>query len=321
MNAGYLIRRVLGLVPALASVLVITFIIVHAIPGDPAQQLAGEGADPARIAQIRHQYGFDQPLPTQFVDYVGKVLHGNLGVSTTYGLPVTAVIAQRIGPTLLLTGSALAVSTLLAVALGVISARRPFGRVDTSINGISLVAYAIPAFWLAQIAILILALRLNIFPLGGYSDARHMYTGVQLVIDVAYHLVLPAAVLAASELALLTRVTRTGLLREMSQDYIRTARSKGASEWQLLTRHALRNAMLPVVTVIGSRIGTLLSGAVVIEAAFGWPGLGSVLVAAADNSDREMMLGLVLVLSAGVLVANLVTDLLYGWIDPRVRAH
>lgn len=321
MSAAYLIRRVLGLVPALASVLVITFIIVHAIPGDPAQQLAGEGADPARIAQIRHQYGFDQPLPTQFVDYAGKVLHGNLGVSTTYGLPVTTVIGQRIGPTLLLTGSALAVSTLLAVVLGVVSARRPFGRVDESINGVSLIAYAIPAFWLAQIAILILALRLNIFPLGGYSDARHMYTGVQLVLDVAYHLVLPAAVLGASELALLTRVTRTGLLREMSQDYIRTARSKGASEWQLLTRHALRNAMLPVVTVIGSRIGTLLSGAVVIEAAFGWPGLGSVLVAAADNSDREMMLGLVLVVSAGVLVANLVTDLLYGWIDPRVRAH
>lgn len=321
MSAAYLIRRLLGLVPALASVLVITFIIVHAIPGDPAQQLAGEGADPARIAQIRHQYGFDQPLPTQFVDYAGKVLHGNLGVSTTYGLPVTAVIGQRIGPTLLLTGSALAVSTLLAVVLGIVSARRPFGRVDESINGASLIAYAIPAFWLAQIAILILALRLNIFPLGGYSDARHVYSGFQLVIDVAYHLVLPAAVLAASELALLTRVTRTGLLREMGQDYIRTARSKGASEWQLLTRHALRNAMLPVVTVIGSRIGTLLSGAVVIEAAFGWPGLGSVLVAAADNSDREMMLGLVLVVSAGVLVANLVTDLLYGWIDPRVRAH
>ena len=321
MSAAYLIRRVLGLVPALASVLVITFIIVHAIPGDPAQQLAGEGADPARVAQIRHQYGFDQPLPTQFVDYVGKVLHGNLGVSTTYGLPVTEVIGQRVGPTLLLTGSALAASTLLALVLGVVSARRPFGRLDASISGAALIAYAIPAFWLAQIAILIFALRLNIFPLGGYTDARHVYTGVQLVIDVAYHLVLPACVLAASELALLTRVTRTGLLRELGQDYIRTARSKGVSEWQLLTRHALRNAMLPVVTVVGTRIGTLLSGAVVIEAAFGWPGLGSVLVAAADNSDREMMLGLVLVVSAGVLVANLVTDLLYGWIDPRVRAR
>jgi peptide/nickel transport system permease protein len=321
MSISYLVRRVLSLIPALFSVLVITFIIVHAIPGDPAQALAGEGADPARVAEIRHQYGFDHPLLTQFVDYVGNVAHGNLGVSTTYGLPVSTVIQQRIGPTLLLTGSALAVSTLLALGLGILSARRPFGPLDTSIGGISLIAYAVPAFWLAQIAILILALRLNVFPLGGYSDARHMYTGLQLVIDVAYHLVLPAAVLAASELALLTRVTRTGLLREMGQDYIRTARAKGASEAALLLRHALRNAMLPVVTVIGSRIGTLLSGAVVIEAAFGWPGLGSVLVAAADNSDREMMLGLVLVVAAGVLVTNLVTDLLYGWIDPRVRAH
>jgi len=321
MSIAFLVRRVLGLIPALASVLVITFIIVHAIPGDPAQALAGEGADPARVAQVRHQYGFDQPLPVQFVDYVGKVLHGDLGVSTTYGLPVTTVIQQRIGPTLLLTGSALAVSTVFAMILGIVATRRPFGRVDAAINGFSLIAYAIPAFWLAQIAILIFALQLNIFPLGGYSDARHMYTGLQLVIDVAYHLVLPACVLAASELALLTRVTRAGLLRELGQDYIRTARAKGASEGQLLTHHALRNALLPVVTVIGSRIGTLLSGAVVIEAAFGWPGLGSVLVAAADNSDRQMMLGLVLVVAAGVLVANLVTDLLYGWIDPRVRVR
>ena len=319
MSASYVVRRVLGLLPALFSVLVITFIIVHAIPGDPAQSLAGEGADPARIAEIRHQYGFDQPLPTQFADYVGKVLHGNLGVSTTYGLPVTAVIGQRLGPTLLLTGTALAVSTVFAMVLGVLSARRPFAKVDASVNGLSLIAYAIPAFWLAQIAILFLALELNVFPLGGYSDARHQYSGPQLVIDVAYHLVLPAAVLAASELALLTRVTRTGLLRELGQDYVRTARAEGASERQVLWRHALRNAMLPIVTVIGSRIGTLISGAVVIEAAFGWPGLGSVLVQAANNSDREMMLGLVLVIAFGVLVANLATDLLYGWIDPRVR--
>lgn len=321
MSASYVIRRLLGMIPALFSVLVITFIIVHAIPGDPAQALAGEGADPARVAQIRHQYGFDQPLPAQFVDYAGKVVHGDLGVSTTYGLPVTTVIQQRLGPTLLLTGSALAFSAVFALLLGTLAARRPFGKLDAAINGVSLLAYAIPAFWLAQIAILIFALHLNVFPLGGYSDARHQYTGLQQVIDVAYHLVLPASVLAASELALLTRVSRTGLLRELGQDYARTARAKGASERQLLTHHAMRNAMLPVVTVIGSRIGTLIAGAVVIEAAFGWPGLGSVLVAAADNSDRQLMLGLVLVIAFGVLLANLITDLLYGWIDPRVRGH
>lgn len=319
MSASYVFRRVVGLLPALFSVLVITFIIVHAIPGDPAQALAGEGADPARVAEIRHQYGFDQPLPAQFVDYVGKVLHGDLGVSTTYGLPVSTVIAQRLGPTLLLTGSAVAFSAVFALLLGTLAARRPFGRLDTAINGVSLLAYAVPAFWLAQIAILIFALQLHIFPLGGYSDARHRYSGFQLVVDVAYHLILPAAVLAASELALLTRVSRTGLLRELGQDYCRTARAKGASERQLLTHHALRNAMLPIITVIGSRLGTLLAGAVVIEAAFGWPGLGSVLVAAADNSDRQLMLGLVLVIAFGVLIANLLTDLLYGWIDPRVR--
>jgi len=321
VSARFLARRLLGVIPTLLSVFVLTFALVHALPGDPAQTLAGEGADPARVEELRQQYGFDRPLPAQFVTYVSKVSRGELGVSTAFGKPVTNVIAERIGPTLLLTITALAFSTVVGLLLGILAARRPFGRVDFMMTAGSLAGYAIPAFWLAQLSILAFALRLKVFPLGGYENVRHPYTGLDHAADVAYHLILPALVLAVSEVALLARVTRTGLLQEMGRDYIRTARAKGVPEDQVLAHHALRSALLPVVTIVGTRIGFLVSGAVVIEAVYNWPGLGSVLVAAAASSDREMMLGLVLVVAFGVIVANLVTDIVYGFIDPRVRVR
>ena len=312
-------RRLLGVIPTLLSVFVLTFALVHALPGDPAQTLAGEGADPARVEEIRRQYGFDRPLPAQFVTYVSKVSQAELGVSTAFGKPVTEVIAERIGPTLLLTSTALAFSTVVGLLLGIVAARRPFGRLDFAVSAASLTGYAVPAFWLGQLSVLVFALRFKVFPLGSYENARQTYTGLDHAADVAYHLMLPALVLAVSEVALLARVTRTGLLQEMGKDYIRTARAKGVPEDQVLAHHALRSALLPVVTIVGTRIGFLVSGAVVIESVFSWPGLGSVLVVAAANSDREMMLGLVLVVSFAIILANLVTDIVYGFIDPRVR--
>jgi len=184
---------------------------------------------------------------------------------------------------------------------------------------LALVGYAVPAFWLGQIAILTVALRTGWFPLQGLTDARAQYTGWAHVVDVLHHLVLPALVLAISEVALITRVARTGLLQELGRDYVRTARAKGAPEPTVLTRHALPNALLPVVTIIGSRVGFLFSGAVVIETVFSWPGLGSLIVASSQTNDRPVLLGLVLLVSFSVVAANLVTDLVYGWIDPRIR--
>ena len=312
-------RRVLGIIPALLGVLVVTFVIVHAVPGDPAQLLAGEGATPERVVEIRLDLGLDRPLPEQFTAYVSRVVRGDLGFSTSQGRPVTTIIGERVGPTLLLSGTALCISTLLGLLVGLVAARRPLGRFDVSVSAASLVGYAVPAFWLAQMAVLLFAVQLGLFPLLGYSDIRKELGGLDHLVDVAFHLTLPALVLAMSEVALLSRVTRTGLLQELGRDYVRTARAKGLAEEQVVQRHALRNALLPVVTVLGTRVGFLVSGAVVIEAVFSWPGLGSVIVTAAQQADRVTMLGLVLVVAFGVILANLVTDILYGWVDPRVR--
>jgi len=319
VSLRYVGRRLLGILPALFGVLVVTFVIVHAVPGDPAQLLAGEGATPERVAEIRQDLGLDRPLPEQFATYVARVARGDLGFSTSQGRPVTTIIGERVGPTLLLSGTALCISTLLGLLVGLVAARRPLGRFDVSVSAASLVGYAVPAFWLAQMAVLLFAVQLGLFPLLGYSDIRKDLGGLDHLIDVAFHLTLPALVLAMSEVALLSRVTRTGLLQELGRDYVRTARAKGLAEEQVVQRHALRNALLPVVTVLGTRVGFLVSGAVVIEAVFSWPGLGSVIVTAAQQADRVTMLGLVLVVAFGVILANLVTDILYGWVDPRVR--
>ncbi|MDQ1422347.1 MAG: peptide/nickel transport system permease protein [Acidimicrobiaceae bacterium] len=303
------------------GVLLVTFALVHAVPGDPALLLAGEGASAARVQEVRHQLGSDRPLARQFITYVTKVAHGDLGDSTSLGQPVTTVLAQRVRPTLLLGGTALLISIVGGLFLGLTAARRPFGATDHVVSTVSLVGYATPAFWLAQIAALVLSVHLGWVPLLGYTDARHHFTGFNHLSDIAYHLALPATVLAISEMALLTRVTRSGLVQEAGRDYVRTAKAKGLPDDRILSHHVMRNALLPVVTVIGTRVGFLFSGAVVIETVFSWPGLGSVITSAARDGDREMMIGLVLLVSLCVILANLVTDVMYGWIDPRVRDH
>lgn len=319
MNGRYVLRRLLQAVPSLAGILVVTFAVIHLAPGDPVHALAGEGADPARLAELRAQYGLDRSLPEQFLAYAGNVLTGDLGDSLTHSAPVTDVIRERLWPTLLLLGGALVFASAAGVLLGILAARRPFGPVDFAVSVVTLAGYAIPGFWLAQLAILFFALELGLFPLGGISDARVDYRGLAHVRDVAYHMILPAAVLAASELALLTRLTRTGLLDQMGKDYARTARAKGLASGTVLSRHALPNALLPVVTIIGARVGFLFSGAVVIENVFAWPGLGTLIVNAAQTADRPLMLGMVFLVAVSVILANLVTDLTYAWIDPRIR--
>jgi len=314
----YFARRVVGTLPPLFGVLLLTFLIVHAVPGDPALLLAGEEASVERVQEVRRDLGLDRPLPQQFVSYVGRVTRGDLGTSFSQSKPVTAVIGERIGPTLLLSGTAMFISTTLGLVLGSAAARRPNGRFDLVVNTASLVGYAIPTFWLAQMAVLLLSVRLGLFPILGYTDARRQLTGIDHAADIAYHLILPATVLAVSEIALLTRVVRTGVLQQSGREYVRTARAKGLTE-ERVSSHARRNALLPVVTLIGARVGFLVSGAVVLEAVFSWPGLGTVITTAAQQADRNTMIGLVLVIAVSVILANLVTDLLYGWIDPRVR--
>ncbi len=321
VHLWFVARRILAVIPTMFGVLLVTFALVQAVPGDAAILLAGEGASPERLQEIRRELGTDRPVPQQFATYVGKVARGDLGDSTSLGKPVTTVLLERLGPTLLLGGTALIISTVMGLLLGSVAARRPFGRTDLAVTSVSLITYAIPAFWLAQIAAIVFAVRLGLVPLLGYSDVRQNLTGLEHLADVAYHLVLPATVLAISEMALLTRVTRSGLLQESGRDYARTARAKGVSEERILSHHVMRNALLPVVTVIGSRVGFLFSSVVVIEAVFSWPGLGSLITSAARESDRETMIGLVLMISFIVILANAVTDVVYGWIDPRIGSR
>jgi peptide/nickel transport system permease protein len=319
MTWRYVVRRLLQVLPAVASILVVTFAIVHLAPGDPVVAVAGESGDQAYYDFMRAKFGLDRPLPVQFVTYSRDVLRGDLGVSYVQGERVSTLIAERIPATLLLMGSALVVSTLGGIALGALAARRPFGPFDLSVSTIALIGYALPVFWMAQLAMLTIAFRTGWFPIQGMTTARASYTGLAHLADVGRHLALPALVLAASEIALVTRIARTGILTEMGQDYVRAAQAKGQSTSGALVHHALRNALLPIVTVVGSRIGFLFSGAVLVETVFGWPGLGRLVLSAAQTRDHPVLLGMVLLVAFSLVLSNLVTDLLYARVDPRIR--
>jgi peptide/nickel transport system permease protein len=311
-------RRLGQAVPAVAGILVLTFLLIHLAPGDPVVALGGEHGDAGHYAFIRAKFGLDRPLPEQLAVYARNVLAGDLGTSFAHGQGVVAVIAARLPATLLLMGVALAVSTLVGVALGVAAARRADRAGDLALRGLATLGHATPPFWLAQIAVLGLAIGAGWFPVQGMTDARRVSSGLAHALDVARHLVLPAAVLAAGEIALTVRLVRTGLLEALAADYVRTARAKGLPEVRV-TRHALKNALLPVVTAIGNRIGLLCAGAVLVEAVFAWPGIGQLLLASLLSRDYPVLLGIFLLVSIAVVLANLVTDLAYAWLDPRIR--
>jgi peptide/nickel transport system permease protein len=315
----YLVRRLLQVVPTVLGIVTLTFLLVHLSPGDPALEFAGQGADQAQIDAARSYLGLDRSLPRQYLTYAGRVLHGDLGTSFAQRRPVTEVIALRLPATILLTSTALALSTVGGLALGLLAARRPGSLVDGGINTVALVAYSLPSFWVAQVVVLVVALKAGLLPAGGMNTARAGYTGLSATVDTARHLVLPALVLSLSEIALLARVTRSGLLMQSGKDYLRAARAKGLSKKQTLLRHAFPNALLPVITVVGGRVGFLVSGAVLVETVFAWPGLGRLIVDAGQSGDHPVILGMVLLISFAVIVVNLVTDLVYAWVDPRIR--
>jgi peptide/nickel transport system permease protein len=319
MNRRYVIRRLLQVLPAVASILVVTFAVVHAAPGDPVVAVAGESGNEEYYAFMRQKFGLDKPVVEQFFTYSTNVLRGDLGTSFVQGQNVTDLIAERVPATLLLMGSALLISTVGGVVLGALAARRPFGPFDLSVSTGALIGYALPSFWLAQLAMLTIAFRTGWFPIQGMTDARADYVGMAHYLDVARHLALPSFVLAASEVALITRIARTGILAEMDSDYITVAQAKGLSPTGALIHHALRNALLPVVTVVGTRIGFLFSGAVLVETVFGWPGLGRLVLSAAQTRDHPLLLGMVLLVAFSLVLSNLITDLLYARVDPRIR--
>lgn len=319
MTRRYVVRRLLQLAPTTATILLVGFLLVHLAPGDPVLALAGENGDAEYYAFVREKFGLDEPLPTQLATYAANVLRGDLGTSYVQGRPVVDVIVERLPATLLLTGSAVVLSTVVGLGIGVFTATRRRRWPDVSVTVATLALYAAPVFLLGQLAILLLGLRLGWFPVQGMSDARTSATGFAHVVDVAHHLALPALALASQELAAVARLSRVGLRDELERDHIRTARAKGVTETSVLLKHGLRRAMLPVVTVLGGRVGHLVAGAVVVEVVFGWPGLGRLLVTAMQTRDAPIVLGVFLLVAVTVVVANLLTDLVYAWLDPRVR--
>jgi peptide/nickel transport system permease protein len=314
----YLLRRLAQLLPTVAGLLVLNFCIIHLAPGDPVIALGGEHGDVPYYAFLRNRFGLDRPLPEQLLTYVANVLRGDLGTSFVHGRSVASVIAERLPATLLLVSTALVLSSVAGVGLGTLAARYRRSPVDVALNTAALLGYATPSFWLGQIALLALAVGTGLVPVQGMTDARNPQTGLAYLVDVLHHLALPAIVLAVNELALTTRLVRTGLLEALGADYVRAARAKGLPE-ALVIRHALRNAMLPVITVIGSRAGMFLSGAVLVEVVFAWPGLGRLLLSSLLSRDYPVLLGMFLVISVGVILANLITDLAYARLDPRIR--
>jgi peptide/nickel transport system permease protein len=293
------------MVPVVWLVVSLVFLLIHIVPGDPIAQMLGEGAATADIQAARHAYGLDMPLGAQYLNYWKGVVHGNLGQSIRFSQPVTTLILQRYPFTLRLTFASLAVALLLAIPAGVRSARRRDRWDDRLISAVSLLGLSFPNFALGPILILFFAIYLGVLPVSGA--------------DTWMHLILPAVTLGAALAAILTRMVRTAMLEELGQDYIRTARAKGLPERHVVYRHALRNALIPVLTVVGLQFGALLAGAIVTETIFSWPGLGRLTIQSISNRDYAVVQGCILAIGLTYVAVNFLTDLAYSFANPRIR--
>jgi ABC-type dipeptide/oligopeptide/nickel transport system permease component len=316
--ALYLARRAVWAVVISVVAVIMTFLLIHLAPGDPIGILAGDRSTAEYQQQLRQQLGLDQPLTVQLVRYLERLARRDLGYSFTYQAPVAEVIASRVPPTLLLMGTSLVIATVLGVWIGVQTAvgKRSVGW--NLVTVLSLVGYSMPAFWLGQVLILTLGVWAGWFPILGMTG-KIGATGLERIRDVAWHLVLPATTLIVIEIALISRLTRASMLEALDQDFVVAARGKGLGRRRIVYGHALRNALLPVVTVLGLELGWIVAGFVVIETAFSWPGLGRLTFEAINARDYPVITGLFIVVTFSVVLANLLTDLVYVLIDPRIR--
>lgn len=315
----YLLRRLLQLIPMLVGLITLIFFLIHLAPGGPVVALSGEFSTAEYQRQLEARYGLDRPIHQRYLRYVAAVISGDLGTSYYFKEPALAVVLERLPATLLLVIPSLLFSSVIGIWLGAVSAQRRRSVHDLGIITAALTSYSIPIFWLAQLLLLLFAVQLNWFPVQGMRDMRANYSGMWLWLDVAHHLALPVLAMTLHQLALTVILTRAGIHNELQQDYIRTARSKGLPDPRVMRYHALRNALLPVVTVIGGRIGFLFAGAVLTETVFAWPGLGRLVVSSSINRDYPVILALFFCISLAVLLANLITDITYALLDPRIR--
>jgi len=308
----YIMRRLL-LLPVIAlGVSILVFLVLHLVPGNPAQVIAGPDAPPATVKQIEHELGLDRPLPEQYWNYLNRVLHGDLGRSLRSKRPVTSDIRDALPNTLVLAALAAVVTPLLAIPLGMLAATRQGTPADTAVTFFSTIGITMPVFAVGLLLIFFFGIRLGWLPISGIGDTLWSPDGLK-------HAILPAITLSLGSIAVVTRLSRSALLEVLNQDYIRTARAKGLREGSVILRHGFKNALLPVITVYGLQIGGLLSGAVVTETVFAWPGIGRLALSAIQGRDFPVVQGVLLVVAAVFVLVNLLVDLLYALVDPRIH--
>ena len=310
---AYLSRRFAGMVVVMLMVAAIVFVIARVVPGDPAAVMLGSNATPADVAALRAQLGLDRPLPMQFVLYIRDILSFNLGNSIFLNRPVVDAMLDRAELTSWLTGMSIAIAVVIGVPVGVLAAVRRGTLLDQVVTAVSMLAASLPSFWVGLTLIEYLAVRLGWFPVAGYGNP-----GAGLG-ERLHHLVLPAIALGLPNSALIIRFTRTSMLDVLHEDYVRTARAKGLGPGAVIIKHAFRNALIPVLTVIGLTIATLIGGAIVTETVFGLPGVGNLIVSAVLRRDYPVIQGALLIISGLYVLINMAVDLLYAVVDPRVR--
>ncbi len=322
-TAAYIARRLFYGLVLMFFVVVLNFVLIRLAPGDPAEVIAGEmgGITQEMLADIRATYGLDKPIATQLAIYLGQIARGDLGMSFFFDQPVAKLIGTRIGATILLVLAAQLVSILIGVVMGVFAARKPNGVVSALVAVFSTLGYALPVFWTGIMLIIVFASWLPIFPVEGMRSARFEGGSFAYVLDVLHHLVLPAVTLAIIFLAQYARLARASMIEVLGADYIRTARAKGVPERRVVFHHALRNAVLPILTVAGLQFGNLISGALLVETVFNWPGMGTLAFDSILRRDYPTVMGILIIGAAMVVVANILTDLGYRLADPRIRTE
>lgn len=317
----YALRRILQAIPIMLLIMVGSFLLIKMAPGDTVDALVGDmgGADPAFVARLRAEYGLDESVFVQLWRYLMKLAQLDFGWSYVYEQPVLTVLMARLGNTMLLMVASLTVAFVFGITLGAFAARRAYSLTDNAISTLGLVFYAMPSFFLSLLMILVFSVKLGWLPVGGIRTIGAFKTGWADVIDVARHLVMPTAALSLIYLAFYMRLMRTSVLEVMDLDFVRTARAKGAGDFRLMVHHVMRNALLPVVTLLGLQFSTVLGGSVVIETIFSLPGLGQLAYTSVIKRDLNMLMGIVALSSVIVVIVNVLTDLVYAWLDPRIE--
>ncbi|MCD6288408.1 MAG: ABC transporter permease [Candidatus Hydrogenedentes bacterium] len=306
---SYIARRLIMAVPVVLGVATIVFVLMFLIPGDPVRLMMGQRSDPALEAQIRAEMGLDKPVAVQYIRFMGRIVRGDLGYSLSKRRKVTDILLERLPATIYLGLTSLIIAVLIGVPAGIIAAVRQNKFTDGAVMTISLLGVSTPVFWLALMMIIVFAVKLGWFPVSGYGDG-----GIDL-----RHLTLPAVSLSAISVGYIARITRSSMLEVLKQDYMRTARAKGARGSAVVLKHGLKNALIPVVTVIGVNFANVLGGAVATETVFAWPGVGRAMIDALRVRDIPMIEGGVILLATAFVLANLAVDVMYSFLDPRVR--